>query len=277
MGEWSMSIVRRAAATVIGLMSVGACSSTLAAEAIRIVATDSGFEAPRTVAAGLRHILFENHGKGIHEAMFTKLAAGTTADDFTRQVKAGVLFPVGGLDYSGAGLTSPGESTELWLRLDPGEYVLICWNHSRSSIQSLAVRDVGQADDAPPREDVVLKLRDFSFTIEGRLKRGAQVVRVETPGPSMHEADLFRLHDGRTATDVKRWYKNDLEGEAPADSLGGVLDSHNIKRVVWLKKTFSPGRYVLHCAVPVNHDARSGEHTPVHADLGMVATFEIEK
>lgn len=272
-----MGIVRRAGATLACFISVGACSPPLVAEAIRIVATDSGFEAPRTVAAGMRHIVFENHGTGVHEGMFTKLAAGTSADDFLAQVKAGILFPEGGLDYSGPGLTSPGESTELWLRLDPGEYILMCWNHSRNNIQSLAVRDVGQADDAPPREDVVLKLRDFSFTIEGRLKRGAQVIRVETVGPSMHEADLFRLHDGRTATDVKRWYKNDLEGDAPADALGGVLDSHNIKRVVWLRKTFRPGRYVLHCAVPVKHDAKSGEHTPVHADLGMVKTFEIEE
>lgn len=34
----------------------------------RIVATDAGFEAPDSVLAGLRHIVYENHGLEIHEA-----------------------------------------------------------------------------------------------------------------------------------------------------------------------------------------------------------------
>jgi uncharacterized cupredoxin-like copper-binding protein len=267
--------VGRAVATIACIILCGAGSPALAATALRIVATDQGFQAPRTVAAGLRHLVFENHGKEVHEAMLVKLPPGMGADDFVAQVKAGILFPKGALDYSGPGLTSPGESTELWLRADPGEYVLICWNHPRSSVQSLTVREAGEADEVPPKEDVVLQLRDFRFEIRGRLKKGAQVIRVETPGPSMHEADLFRLHDGRTAADVQRWYKADLAGPAPADALGGVLDSNDIKRVVWLKKTFSPGRYVFHCAMPMSLDAKSGDNSPTHADAGMVATFEI--
>jgi hypothetical protein len=268
---------RRAAAALACIISLGAFRAALAREDVRIVATDRGFEAPGVVPAGMRHIVFENHGKEIHEAMFVRLAPGTSAGDFVAQLKEGILFPKGAWDYSGPGLTSSGENTELWLRLDPGEYILICWNHSRSSVQNITVREAGRPDDGPPREDAVLKLRDFSFTIQGRLKKGARVIRVETVGPSMHEADLFRLHPGRTAADVKRWYKNDLAGPPPADALGGVLDSHDIKRVVWLKKTFAPGRYVLHCALPVNHDAKSGDHSPAHADVGMVTTFEVEE
>jgi hypothetical protein len=33
----------------------------------RIVATDAGFEAPDTLAAGLRHITFENRGSEVHD------------------------------------------------------------------------------------------------------------------------------------------------------------------------------------------------------------------
>ena len=32
---------------------------------LKITATDQGFEAPASVAAGTRHVLFENHGKNI--------------------------------------------------------------------------------------------------------------------------------------------------------------------------------------------------------------------
>ena len=55
----------------------------------RIIATDAGFEAPRGVAAGLRHVIFENRGSEIHEAMLVKLAKGMTANDYMAAVKAG--------------------------------------------------------------------------------------------------------------------------------------------------------------------------------------------
>ena len=98
-----------------------------------IVATDRGFEAPASVPAGLRHILFENRGKEIHEGMLVKLPAGMSAEGYVAAVKAGSLFPEGALDYAGAGLTSPGQTTELWTRLDPGQYIVICWNDGHAS------------------------------------------------------------------------------------------------------------------------------------------------
>lgn len=225
--------------------------------------------------AGMRHIIFENHGTQIHEAMFIKLPAGTSVEDFQGQMNEGILFPEGVLDYSGAGLMSPGGATEVWLPLDPGEYVLICWNHMRHSVRGLTVADGTRVDDTPPKEDAVLLLRDFKFELQGHLKRGTRVIKVQSFGPSLHEADLFRLHPGHSASDVQRWYKDDLQDPAPADALGGVLDSSDTRHVVWLRHSFAPGQYVFHCAVPLNVHAKSGEHSPIHADVGMVMTFEV--
>ena len=53
----------------------------------RIVATDSGFEAPDGLAAGLRHVIFENRGSEIHEAMLVKLAKDMSADDYVAAVR----------------------------------------------------------------------------------------------------------------------------------------------------------------------------------------------
>ena len=97
-----------------------------------IVATDAGFEAPAGLAAGRRHIIYENHGTKIHEAMLVRLATGMTAGDYAAAVKKGELFPQGALDYSGPGLMSPGKTAEMWLKVDPGNYVLICWNHAKT-------------------------------------------------------------------------------------------------------------------------------------------------
>lgn len=242
----------------------------------RIIATDAGFEAPDGVAAGLRHIVFENRGSKIHEAMLVRLPKDMSANDYVAAVRGGSLFPEGAADYSGPGLTSPGETVELWLRVDPGQYILICWNsgHATSTaVHPFTVQDT-RADDATPKEDLVLKLVDYRFDLEGNLHKGMQVIRVETPGPGMHEVDFYRLREGATVADLKRWRKEKGGGPAPADALGGVLDSHDLSRVVWLRRNFSAGRYVLHCEMPVTTDA-SGKLT--HADVGMVREIEIKE
>ena len=240
----------------------------------RIVATDAGFEAPDAVPIGLRHIVFENHGSEIHEAMLEKLPATMSAADFQAEVKRGLLFPKGVLDYSGPGLMSPGETVEMWLRVDPGEYVLICWNHSETGpVHAFSVR-APILDDPPPTADVTLKLVDYRFEFQGKLHKGEQVIRIETPGPSMHEADLFRLHPGKTVADVRKWLKEHLR-VAPVDAMGGALSGHDIGTVVWIRKNFIPGRYVLHCEMPVTFNSETTSLGTTHADLGMVQEFEI--
>ena len=184
----------RAVATVCLLASNIACGT----EGIRIVATDEKLEAPDTIRAGTRHIIFENRGKQIHEAMFVKLQAGMTVGGFREQINKGILFPEGALDYSGAGLMSPGETTEVWLPLDPGEYVLICWNHMRSSIRGLTVAEGKRVNDTPPREDAVLQLRDFQFELQGHLKKGMRVIFYE---PDELEAEGILEFDAKT----ERW------------------------------------------------------------------------
>jgi len=263
----------------LAIVAAATClvTSTIAtgAEAVRIVATDEKLDAPTTMHAGLRHIVFENRGKQIHEAMFIKLPAGMGVEDFKGQVNKGVLFPEGVLDYSGAGLMSPGGTSEVWLPLDPGEYVLICWNHMRRSVRGVTVTGGMRVDDTPPKEDAVLLVRDFQFELQGNLKQGTRVIKVQSSGPSLHEADLFRLHPGHSAADVKRWYKDDMSDPAPADAFGGVLDSHDPRQPLWLRHNFTPGQYVFHCAIPFDLHAKSGDKSPTHADAGMVMTFEV--
>ena len=262
--------------SVACLISAG-CRQKVAdkdAPPFRIVATDAGFDAPDRLAAGLRHIVFENRGTEIHEGMLVKLPNGMSADDYVTAVKKGTLFPEGALDYSGLGLTSPGVTAEMWLKVDPGQYIIICWNedHDKTTpVHSFTVQEIGAGDDRPPKEDVVLKLFDYRFELDHALRKGVQVIRVETPGPAMHEVDIFRLHEGSTVEDLKRWRKENENGPSPAEALGGALDSHDISRVVWLRKEFVPGHYVLHCEMPVTNTKLN------HADVGMVQEIEIKE
>jgi len=277
----NIDAIRRATLLVACLVSVG-CQRKIAekeAPPFRIIATDAGFDAPNDVAAGLRHIVFENRGTEIHEAMLVKLPKGMSANDYVAAVKGGSLFPEGALDCSGPGLTSPGETIEMWLRVDPGQYILICWNsgHAKTTpVHPFTVHDIG-ADDETPKEDLVLKLVDFRFELEGNLHKGVQVIRVETPGPAMHEVDFFRLHGGRTVADVTRWRKQEGHGPASVDALGGALDSHDLSRVVWLRRKFTPGRYVLHCELPITTAASATSTKITHADVGIVREIEIKE
>jgi hypothetical protein len=277
----NIDATRRAMLVAACLISVGCHRKVVEKDTppFRIIATDAGFDAPNGVAAGLRHIVFENRGTEIHEAMLVKLPKGMSANDYVAAVKSGSLFPKGALDYSGPGLTSPGETSEMWLRVDPGQYIIICWNsgHAKTTpVHPFTVHDIG-ADDETPKEDLVLKLVDFRFELEGNLHKGVQVIRVETPGPSMHEVDIFRLHEGRTVADLNGWRKQEGHGPAPADALGGVLDSHDLSRVVWLRRKFTPRRYVLHCELPITTAASATSTKITHADVGMVREIEIKE
>src|SRR5947207_4462666 len=281
-----MQFARRITGTILTAMAVlwavSGCHSKLGRDSdtsFRIIATDAGFEAPDRVPAGLRHIVYANHGSEIHEAMLVKLSQSMTVGEYVSAVRSGSLFPAGALDYSGAGLMSPGESVEVWVKLDPGQDILICWNdgHARSTPPRPVTVEYTLSDDLPPKEDVSVKLVDFHFDLAGRLGKGMRVIRIENTGPSMHEMDIFRLHEGKTLADVRRWRKDDGRGPAPADAMGGVLDSHDLKRVVWMRKNFAAGRYILHCEVPLVTNAQATKQEITHADLGMVREIEIEE
>jgi hypothetical protein len=268
-----MDVICQIGLGVACLVTIG-CHAKVAdrdALPLRIIATDAGFEAPDRIAAGLRHIVFENHGSEIHESMLVKLPRGMSAENYVADVKKGSLFPEGALDYSGPGLTSPGETAEMWLRVDPGQYILICWNHAKTTpVHPFTVEEVGAKDDRAPEEDLVWKLFDYRFELSGDLHKGVHVIRVETPGPSMHEVDIYRLHDGKTVADLSAWRKHQGHGPAPAEALGGALDSHDLHRMVWLRKNFTPGKYVLHCEMPVTNTKL------IHADVGMVRAIEVK-
>jgi hypothetical protein len=268
-----LDAISRIILSVACLVSIG-CHAKVADKDVppfRIIATDAGFEAPDRVAAGLRRVVFANHGSEIHESMLVKLPKGMSAENYVAAVKKGSLFPEGALDYSGPGLTSPGETAEMWLRVDPGQYILICWNHAKTApVHPFTVEEVGAKDDRAPKEDLVLKLFDYRFELSGDLHKGVQVIRIETPGPSMHEVDIYRMHDGKTAADLKSWRKHQGHDPAPAEALGGAVDSHDVHSVVWLRKDFTPGLYVLHCEMPVTNTKLT------HADVGMVREIEVK-
>lgn len=246
--------------------------------AVLITATDGGFESPPCVSAGLRHFTFRNTGENIHEVMFIKLPDEMTAEQYVAAVRSGIAFPEGALDYSGPSLTSPGQEADFWLQLDPGNYVLFCWFKGHSAdlpAHELLVVEDNAADNTPPQADVVVKLVDFRFDVIGEFKEGFQIIQFDTPGPSMHEADIFRFNYGLDRRDLELWYESGREGPAPISGHSGVLDSHIIGRTVWVKTELPGGRYILWCNLPMSTAPDAPGSAITHAMVGMTHHFEI--
>lgn len=243
-----------------------------------IVATDQGFEHPEAIPAVPTHLVFENRGSTIHEAMFIRLPEGMTGEDYLAAVRGGAAFPEGALDHSGPGLTSPGGRVEMWLYLDPGTYLLGCWFRGHLKATPAHTVEVVATSEPrrvrPPKADVAIRMSAFRFDVEGTLKPGSQVLRIETPGPSMHEMDIFRLLEGKTLRDLRAWQRSGKKGPAPAVAVGGVLDQHDLRRTVWLRTRFQPGRYVLWCNMSLAPD---GSGTVTHAESGMVKELVVEE
>jgi hypothetical protein len=277
--------MRRLASIIAAVaIAITACSNSERRDddSVLIIATDSGYVAPDTLHEGLNHIVYENHGSIIHECMFIRLPDGLEPEEYLDAVRAGYDFPEGAIDCSGPGLTSPLQRVELWFSLEPGRYLLACWfrnDLTTRTPRTIIVHGSPQSPVTPPHEDAAVKLVDFRFELTGRIKSGLQTIRVETAGPSMHEVDIFRLDGGRKLDELRAWYAK-KEGPAPATLMSGVLDSHEIPRVVWLRRQFTVGHYVMWCDMPMiqkgnEADAGAAAHV-THADAGMIMEFEVE-
>ncbi len=273
----------------LSALLVAACQPTLESHdepSLRVTVTDQGHEVPDTVAAGLRHVRFENRGSDVHECLFVRLPDGMTAADFSAAVSGGELFPKGTIDYSGPGLTSPGETVDLWVALDPGRYVTTCWSrhpagdgtyklHVKLAPPHEFVVGSQRRDDPEPRADVSFRLVDFRIELDGDIRPGLRTLRVNMPGPSMHEMDIFRLHDGSDPGALKAWFHGDGSTPLPATALGGPLDSHDPRRTVWVRRQFVPGRYVAWCDMEMPASSKAKGMT--HADIGMIREFVVAK
>jgi hypothetical protein len=170
----------------------------------------------------------------------------------------------------------------MWVPLEEGSYMIGCWigDHLTTLLPVGFVVHGAPAEPVPsPPEDVTVRMVDFRYDITGALKRGAQTIRYETAGPSMHEADIIKLADGHTVEDVRAWFKNQERDPLPGTIAGGCMDSHDISRVTWVRRNFTPGHYVFWCDMPMVQNAEKADSTAprvTHADAGMFKEVTID-
>ncbi|HEU4365665.1 MAG TPA: hypothetical protein VFT13_09400, partial [Candidatus Krumholzibacteria bacterium] len=75
------------------------------------------------------------------------------------------------------------------------------------------------------------------------------------------------------------WQQDRDRVPLPGKVAGGVLNSHDLSRVVWVRREFTAGRYVLWCGMPILQTAEKADSAAAHAthdQAGMVKEFVVD-
>jgi len=280
-----------AAALGIGVAGCRAPVSEEAAEpattpepgVVEVRAEDYSFTAPPSFPSGWVKLRFHNAGAEPHFMFMLDLPDGVTFDDYAADVaqpfgelyakyRAGELEQAAFLEQlgaavpewfmtaprvGGAGFTSPGETSETMIHLQPGDnYTIECYVRTMTAgdtfhgdhgmLRPLIVGDEPTGLE-PPASDIDIRLSNYDIAVDGDLTAGRHIVRVrveEDPeGLIRHNVHLARLED-EPATAVALWmnWVDELMPPAPARFLGGA-GQMSAGGESYLDIDLTPGRY----------------------------------
>ena len=266
----------------------GASSPTTSPAAARpkvtVIARDYSFQVPAQIPSGYVDVTVKNEGKEDHQAQLVKLGSMTLAqfkaagDDMSK-LKPGTEF-VGGPNEA-----VPGASTTATLKLDPGNYAVVCFipsskdgksHESKGMIKPVTVAKTADSVDVAPVADSTIQLSEFTFVVPKDFN-GKGMTEVTNVGGQVHEMVMFKLKPGKTLDDAKKFLLVPPGTPPPAGpppfspipKIGG-LTGLTPNQSAWLDLDLAPGNYMLICFFP--DPAKQG--LP-HALEGMVKEFTV--
>lgn len=234
------------------------------------------FQAPDSIAAGLTTVRLVDRGKKSHQVSIVRL---DDSSSMTRVLKSAAddKAKLTGVRWMGGVETAqPGDPAETMLVLEPGRYVLMCGyaddqsGHSHMAMGMMRTLVVtGAALGAKlPMEPITVRLSDYSFSVNGTMHSGRQLVRVENVGTQRHHMILARFLGKATLADVIKWDgKSEPAPLGPVNG-GAALLGPGQSSVASLDLT--PGRYQLDC---ITND---GPAAKPHYLLGMHHEFTVQ-
>jgi hypothetical protein len=256
----------------------GSVSSNPSAKpaAMTVTATDYGFEAPDSIAAGAVSVQLVNHGKELHQAQLIRLEQGKTLADVAQVLKSGGAIPTWIKFVGGPNGVAPGQEAQATAVLPPGNYAYICLIPSPDGVihaakgmaRPFTVTEASSPTASEiPTADVTIKLSDYDFQPSQPLKAGRQTIMVENAGPQPHEVVLLKLAPGKTTEDFAAWAEH-MKGAPPAQPLGGVTILDKGGRGSFTAD-LTPGNYGFICFYPDQKDGKP------HLAHGMMKNFTV--
>ncbi len=247
------------------------------------LATDFGFEGPKSLPAGMTEIIVENAGAELHHIQLARLEEGMTVDDLMTAIEE--AEPGERPDFvtwvGGPNAAMPGDSTNAYVDLEPGEYALLCeipspdgvMHHDKGMVASLTVTEAEDDAEAAmaPEADLTVGGGDFSFTLpEGGIPAGDHVIEFVNEGEQLHEIVVVKLEEGATAEDFTAAFAPDAPpGPPPGAGVGGTVGIEPGASQSFAA-SFEPGNYAFLCFF-----TDPASQAP-HFALGMSSEFTIE-
>jgi hypothetical protein len=214
-----------------GAPDAAAPAASAAPSTVTVIATDYSFDAPAEVPAGLTTFHLVNRGPAIHHVQLVRLGEGKTMDDFMAALKAGGPPPEWVTMEGGPNPSELGDTSRTTLRLEPGNYAMLCFvpdpdgtpHVAKGMVRPLTVTG-GSVAGGEPEADVVMKLVDYDFELSQPLTAGRHTIRIDNAGPQEHEVVIVKLDSGKEPMDFAMWGEK-MTGKPPGTGgpgAGGV-------------------------------------------------------
>ena len=248
---------------------------------IAIEAADFSFTAPETINAGWIRVKLTNNGKEAHHVQFLRLNDDVTLEAFQEALQKG---PGAEMTLSklmgGVGQIAPTLSAQAVLNLTAGEYVIVCFVPSgdehvphlaKGMIKPLTVTvlEAGATAATEPTAELTVTMKDYLIDFPETLPAGPRIIKVINNGPDVHELNLLRLEDGKTAEDVSQ-YLAAPKGPPPFVPIGGI-NGMEPGASGYVELDLEPGTYVAICYIPT---PKSEGHP--HFTRGMIKEFTVQ-
>lgn len=241
---------------------------------VDINAVDYAYEAPDTVAGGWVTFRIHNKGQELHHGSLYRLGAGKTLGDVL-ELDPLAAAPVWLEAAGGPSAPGPGGTLETTVKLEPGNYVLICHvpspdgkPHVVKGMAKAMTVVASSSTAAPPVADITVTLRDYGFDLSAPLTAGKHTFRVVSAPGQPHEVVIARLVPGKKAEDFLGWVEK-MAGPPPVEGIVGGTTALG----GWAENMFTAeltaGDYAIICFIP---DAK--DNAP-HAIHGMLQTITV--
>ena len=207
-----------------------------------------------------------------------RLAPEKTVAEFDAAMKKDPLHPPRWVAFiGGPNAISPGDRTAATMRLDAGQYLVLCLIPIRTGCRTsrlgmekpFVVTPATTAGMAEPAPDLTISQHDFHFTLSKPVSAGKRTIQVVNAGSQPHEVVLVKLAPGMKAKDFIAAVELGAAGPPPGRVAGGIVGLDRGSRG-FFHADFTPGPYGLICFFP---DAKSGVPHFAH---GMTLDFTVE-
>ncbi len=246
---------------------------------VKLIAKDYGFEGPAILKEGLITFQMENHGQELHHATILKIGEGHSTQEFMELLKKPSEGPMPAwlTEFGGPNGVVGGDTANAAVRLDPGQYVWICFipsadgvpHFAKGMVKPFLVEASKSGTAQQPTADLKMSLHDFSFEFPAEISAGKHTIMVENKGPQHHEFEIVKLSKEATLQGMIDWAQTEQGPPPPVKWIGG-LSGTAMRNTAFVNVRLEPGDYALLCFLP---DLADGKN---HITHGMVQAFTVK-